>query len=411
MNASHYLKIFLASFLAGVLTTIGNAQVPRGLQQAWPRHTVDASSKGADGVRLADANEDGRQDIVTGWEEGGTVRVYLHPGEKTVRKKWPWVAVGAVKSVEDAVLFDMDADGVLDVVSAAEGKTKQLFVHRGPAQKDYLQTAAWRTEALPAAAKHMQWMFVAPAQIDGQYGEDLLAAGKNKGARVGWFEAPEQPRRLNRWRWHPISPAGWVMSLIPIDMDDDGDRDVLLTDRYGDLRGVRWLENPNSAAKEQQWHNHFIGGQGFEVMFMTVADLKDNGRKDVLAATRGDTLLHFQQPVESGDQWQMISIRLPEGTGTGKSVAVGDINQDGLSDIIFSCEHAEGKSGVMWLEQGGKTASKPWIAHEISGTEGTKFDLVELVDIDKDGDLDVLTCEEREGLGVIWYENVLNKRS
>jgi hypothetical protein len=30
---------------------------------------------------------------------------------------------------------------------------------------------------------------------------------------------------------------------------------------------------------------------------------------------------------------------------------------------------------------------------------------MELVDLDGDGDLDVLTCEERAGLGVIWYEN------
>ena len=29
------------------------------------------------------------------------------------------------------------------------------------------------------------------------------------------------------------------------------------------------------------------------------------------------------------------------------------------------------------------------------------------VDMDGDGDLDVLTCEERDNLGVIWYENPL----
>jgi hypothetical protein len=33
---------------------------------------------------------------------------------------------------------------------------------------------------------------------------------------------------------------------------------------------------------------------------------------------------------------------------------------------------------------------------------------LELVDLDGDSDLDILTCEEREGgrgLGIIWYEN------
>jgi hypothetical protein len=37
-----------------------------------------------------------------------------------------------------------------------------------------------------------------------------------------------------------------------------------------------------------------------------------------------------------------------------------------------------------------------------------KFDLVRLLDLDGDGDLDVLANDEQEagrGLGVLWYEN------
>ena len=36
---------------------------------------------------------------------------------------------------------------------------------------------------------------------------------------------------------------------------------------------------------------------------------------------------------------------------------------------------------------------------DISGTiEGVKFDRIETIDLDGDGDLDVLTCEERDNL-------------
>ena len=52
----------------------------------WRRHTIDGSSRGADGVRLADVNADGRPDIVTGWEEGGITRVYLNPGFEISKK-------------------------------------------------------------------------------------------------------------------------------------------------------------------------------------------------------------------------------------------------------------------------------------------------------------------------------------
>ena len=48
----------------------------------WPIHVIDASSRGADGVRLADVNGDRLMDVTTGWEEGGITRVYLHPGRR-----------------------------------------------------------------------------------------------------------------------------------------------------------------------------------------------------------------------------------------------------------------------------------------------------------------------------------------
>ena len=52
----------------------------------WARHTIDDSSKGADGIRLADINGDGLPDIATGWEEGGIVRAYLHPGKAKAKQ-------------------------------------------------------------------------------------------------------------------------------------------------------------------------------------------------------------------------------------------------------------------------------------------------------------------------------------
>src|SRR5688500_16108882 len=65
---------------------------------AWTRHTIDDSSRGADGVRLADANGDGLLDIVTGWEQGSVTRLYLNPGPAKAREKWPAVTIGKTPS-------------------------------------------------------------------------------------------------------------------------------------------------------------------------------------------------------------------------------------------------------------------------------------------------------------------------
>ena len=399
--------------------SVAQQNSPRGTP--WVRHVIDDSSRGADGVKLADVNGDGLMDIVTGWEEGGITRVYCHPGREAVKRCWPAVTVGKTPNVEDATFVDLDADGRTDVVSCCEGRTRKVFVHWAPPTgQDYIDPQAWRTEAVPASENLMMWMFSVPWQVDGGGGIDLVAAGKGPGSEIGWFEVPTDPASLADWRWHPISPAGWVMSLRMLDMDADGDADVLASDRKGPLRGCRWLENPGSGPSQRRlWKNHFIGGRDKEVMFLTVADLDGDGTPDVICAARGSGLLFFQGNRADCRSWEMSEIAMPPNTGTGKAVAVGDIDSNGRPDLIFSCENAAGdKSGLVWLSLDGFPKGDGYTAHEISGPPGIKFDRMELIDLDADGDLDVLACEEshplagkRRGLGVLWYENPLPGKS
>lgn len=378
----------------------------------WPRHVIDDRSRGADGVRLADVNGDGRVDVVTGWEQGGITRVYVHPGPVGVSSRWPAVTVGQTPSVEDAVFVDLDADGRTDVVTCCEGKAQTMFVHWAPKdRRDYLVADRWETEPIPASQDRMMWMFAVPVQIDGRRGTDLVAAGKGSDCQIGWWQSPDDPRQLDEWRWRPVSPAGWVMSLRTVDMDGDGDPDVLTSDRKGPLRGCRWLENPGpGSAQTETWPNHFIGGCDHEVMFLTTTDLDRDGALDVLSATRDNGVLFFRR---LGDGWETHAIRMPESMGTGKAVVAGDVDLDDRPDLVVSCENARGdRSGVVWLSYETDPREDTWKAHEISGPAGIKFDRMELLDLDADGDLDVLACEESQpidgaghGLGVFWYEN------
>ena len=414
------LLLLAAALLASAATSLGGAE-PASRGRPWPRHVIDDSSRGADGVRLADVNGDRRMDVVTGWEQGGITRVYLNPGPDRAGEPWPAVTVGKTPNVEDAVFVDLDRDGRVDVVSSCEGKTRTMFVHWAPPRsEDYLVADQWQAEPIPDSRNRMMWMFSIPMHVDGRYGVDLVAAGKGKDCQIGWWQAPEEPRNLQRWTWHPISPAGWVMSLRTLDVDGDGDLDVLASDRKGPHRGCRWLENPGPGPDQARpWQSRLLGGGDHEVMFLTVADLDIDGADDVVCATRDNGLLFFRRTAKGQGPWEEHAVSMPESVGTGKAVEVGDIDRDGRPDLVFSCENARGdRSGVVWLSCQDAPAEDAWTAHEISGPKGIKFDRLELLALDADGDLDVLACEEsqpvddkRQGLGVFWYENPTPVRS
>ena len=387
----------------------------QGTSKAWIRHTIDDSFSGADGVKLADINEDGRLDIVTGWEESGITKLYLNPGPASVKKGWPAVITGKTPNVEDAVFADINEDGQLDVVSCTEGNSKKIFVQLAPKRK-FLKPKKWKQKVLPASDSLMMWMYAEPLQLDNQNGIDLVAAGKNKNAQLGWFEAPKKAAKLERWQWHDITPIGWIMSIILRDMDTDGDVDIVITDRRGKMRGCRWLENPGiGSVQKLPWKSHLIGGEDVEVMFMSMADVDGDGMEEAVVAERTEqTIRFFKRLDKDGRKWQEQTIRLPSMTGMAKSVEVGDVNGDGVNDLVISTNtNGLVLNGLIWLDGQKIRHPKESDFQSVSGLHNAKYDKVELLDMDEDGDLDILICEENygessEGLGVVWYENQLN---
>jgi len=377
-------------------------------EAAWTRHTVDASLQGADGVRLGDANRDGLPDITTAWEESGIIRVYLNPGLSQITQHWPMITVGKVSSPEDAVFVDLDHDGMIDVISSCEGNNRSVYVHWAPAYKEQYENGShWRTEPFPALHSKSMWMFCTPGDFNQDGRTDLMIGSKGAQGTIGWLEAPDQPRNLESWIWHPIQSAGWIMSIQVADYDKDGDLDAIISDRKGPQSGIYLLENRISQrpSGNDGWESSLIGASGEEVMFIDARMLEDK-EPIIIAAQRPNRVMRL-----SSTHWlskfESHPLTLLSGPwGSVKAVAMGDINLDGRVDTVITCENADGnRSGVLWIAgQTGENKLYP-LLRDISGEAGVKFDRMELLDLDGDSDLDILTCEERDLLGVIWYEN------
>jgi hypothetical protein len=202
------------------------------------------------------------------------------------------------------------------------------------------------------------------------------------------------------------------MSLIATDMDDDGDQDVLFSDRKGERSGIKWLENPGADRAAGSWREHMIAAAGKEVMFLDLADLDGDGLRDIVAAVKPASLVCVRRLSKQGDDWKAVSHNWPQRDVAGgpKGVCAADLDLDGKIDIALTCEGAAGERSGVWLATLEPFAEQSPIRFQnVGGPEGVKFDMIKAIDLDADGDLDLLTCEETDNLGVVWYENPQTK--
>ena len=140
---------------------------------------------------------------------------------------------------------------------------------------------------------------------------------------------------------------------------------------------------------------------------MSVGDLNHDGARDIVCPTRNGEILLFDRNI---NEWITRSTPNPFGVPHGKAVAIGDIDRDGRNDLFHVANTGRNRAtpGASLMS---KRSDEPWSAKwsvtDVSGSLGAKFDLVELMDLDGDGDLDAITCEEVDNLGVFWFENPL----
>lgn len=261
-----------------------------------------ASGAFATDLEIADFDSDGDNDIV--WATGGS---YVHAVENigggSFASATTILSLGGEETITHIELADLDKDGDMDLVSS-----RQMY--------DYY----YNTELF----------------IGYSYNYDIVEVRNNTagGESVPSFDSPETIRNERSF-------SSYIKSLDLVDLDDDGDLDVVSSFEYyydGDYEvdinvqlGNHTINNPSF---------DYLGEETFEWTYfsdLVISDVDQDGDKDIIFANVNYSpylisIGAFQLKTNSLDYRQAIP--LGDFSSFGGDFVLGDFDGDGIDDLI-----------------------------------------------------------------------------
>jgi len=348
----------------------------------WERHVLDdARPQRAIFITTGDLDEDGDADVVTGpfW--------YENPG--TDDGPWSRHELGS-PLYNQAVVHDFDGDGHLDVLGT-EGVGSTANADFALAHGD--GRGGFEVVASVASARGDFLQGVCVAEFDPAGPLQVALSWHQRGQGVQLLTVPSDPA-TDPWAWEQIATDSQDEALSCGDIDGDGDVDL--------LQGTRWLRNDGS-----EWSPQVVSDVDGAPDRNRLADIDGDGRLDALvgfeAISVEGTLAWYQQPESLDALWQEHVIA--DDVVGPMSVSAGDVDGDGDPDVVVG-EHnlARPDDARLLLYENVDASGSTWPVHTIyQGDE--HHDGAELVDIDADGDLDVVSIGWGHGR-VVLYENL-----
>jgi hypothetical protein len=356
-----------------------NQSCPPGLDR-WRRHIIDAKRPWKSVfISAADIDNDQLPDIITGgwW--------YRNPGDPAAR--WERSAVGG-NANNMAAVIDIDHDGALDILASTwkeevtDGKlvwarnngtgSFEVFDNIAPGKGDFLQG-------------------VATGDLHNSNNLDIALSWHKAEQGIQLVTVPNEPAKAT-WPRKMISIFSQDEDLSQGDIDADGDLDL--------LTGTRWLEQTTG-----QWVNHTLYETSESPDRNALVDLNSDGRLDAVvgyeAINKKGKLAWYEQGESVQQPWKEHVIA----TITGPmSLRMADMDRDGDLDAVVgehNYDHPDQARLLVYENLDGK--AEDWQEHLVyQGDE--HHDGAFPIDIDLDGDLDILSI----GWGhdnVLLYEN------
>ncbi|MFN7994521.1 MAG: VCBS repeat-containing protein [Bryobacteraceae bacterium] len=312
------------------------------------------------------------------------------PGEKLPLDRWTYIQVDNNRGkwgdfAEPDWLkyyglsaFDVDGDGYLDIVSGR-------YFYRNPGGD---MTGPWERTDLGLNVDAMLFVDVNGNKLADCVGQAL--------PDIYWLEARD---RLGK-SWKAIKVAsvpkafhvngqGFALAqIVP-----GGKPEIVLSTG----NGIYYIEIPKHP-EAGNWPVTAAAPEASE-QGLGVGDVDGDGLIDI-AAPYGDRVEPrmvgwWKNPGKKGGPWKMSPIG-PTPNYSADRVAVADLNGDGRADVLVTEESwrtPDRVAQLIWFEQSGPREAPVWERHTI--LTAASLNSLDVADIDRDGDLDIVTCEHK----------------
>lgn len=240
------------------------------------------------------------------------------------------------------------------------------------------------------ATDHVNSQGFEKAQILPDEPEELIIAGKGG---IYCITIPSGEEKLkDEWPAFLIAENTSGEGIGTGDIDGDGDNDIVcgrIPDGGKEPTILVWFENPGTI--QQKWKDHEIAKIDHPIDRIEIADLNgDNQNEIVITEERWpgkepDAFLYwFSQENSNSTEWKKHPVVQQYSMN---NLDVADIDKDGDMDIL-TCEHKGPNLELqIWKNDGKANFTKHTIDTGKENHLGAQF-----VDLDTDGDLDIAGC-------------------